>query len=129
VSENLPAVVDYLVLEPRPHLVASECAGCHTRYLKARAACPGCGHRTFTSVDLPGTGTVRTFSVIARAPYDAVVPAPYAAGVVALTDGTTVSASIIGVDPAEVTVGLEVELVPVPREKDIAFGFRPVAAA
>lgn len=119
------AVVPYLALEPHPHLVASQCDGCGARFLQPRAACPACGIRAFTAVELPTTGTVRTWSVVRRAPHDALVPVPYVPAVVELADGTAVSGTLVGTDPADVTGGLAVELVAVEHESGVAFGFRP----
>lgn len=95
--------------------------------MQPRAACPACGTRTFTAVDLPTTGTVRTWSVVRRAPYDALVPVPYVPAVVELADGTAVSATIVETDPAVVASGLPVELVAVEHGSGVAFGFRPTS--
>src|SRR2546426_974434 len=45
-------LVDYLALDPEPHLVASECKSCGARYFDHRDACASCFEADFTSVDL-----------------------------------------------------------------------------
>jgi len=122
-------VVDHLVLDPEPHLVASRCSACGARFVVPRAACPGCGGRAFTTVPLPVTGTLRTWSVVRRPPPDAVVPVPYVPAVFALSDRTTLAATLVGVEPAAVQAGMAVELTTFAAGDGVAFGFRPVAAA
>ena len=39
---NRIPLVDYLVLEPEPHLVAHECTACGARYFDRRNACASC---------------------------------------------------------------------------------------
>lgn len=124
----LESVVGYLVLTPEPHLVAHECAGCSGRFVQPRAACPGCGGRAFAPVPLPVTGKVRTYSVVRRAPPDAVVAVPYIPAVLELTDGTTLAGSLVDVDPAAVRCGMAVELTTVETAGGVAFAFRPAVA-
>src|SRR5437868_6718665 len=49
-------LVDYLVLEPEPHLVAHECTACGARYFDRRNACAGCFGTDFRDADVATTG-------------------------------------------------------------------------
>ena len=56
--------VDYLVLEPSPHLVANECTACGARYFDRRNACAACFATDFRSVDIATEGEVRAFTIV-----------------------------------------------------------------
>ena len=123
-------LVSYLALEPEPHLVAQECAGCGARYFDRRNACASCGKTEFTTVELGTGGVLRTFTIVAYAAPG--VPVPFVAGVVDL-DGTSVRTNVINVpaDPDHVRTGMKVRLATyvVGADDDgteaIGFGFEP----
>ncbi|MGH9114559.1 MAG: Zn-ribbon domain-containing OB-fold protein [Acidimicrobiales bacterium] len=123
-------MVDYLVLGDRPHLVARECTVCGARFFDRRNACAGCGGTTFTSVDIPTEGELRTFTIVAYAAPG--VPVPFVAGVVDCA-GTSVRGNVINVppDPEHVSTGMRVRLATYVVGTDdegteaIGFGFEP----
>ena len=57
-------IVDYLVLDPEPHLRATECTHCGARYFDRRNACASCGRTEFRTTDLPTEGTVEAFTIV-----------------------------------------------------------------
>lgn len=57
-------IVDYLVLEPAPHLVAQECSSCSARFFGRRNACAHCGAVDFAEVDVASEGTVKAFTIV-----------------------------------------------------------------
>jgi uncharacterized protein len=69
-------------------LVAPKCDNCGTVVLPPQPRCFNCQHDQFTWIDLPGTGTIYTFTIVRHplAPHLADV-VPYVSGVVEL-DGT-----------------------------------------
>jgi uncharacterized OB-fold protein len=123
-------LVDYLALEPTPHLVAQECTHCSARYFDRRDACAGCFESDFRSVDVPTTGEVTAFTIVAYAPPG--VDAPFVAAIVDC-DGTPVRANLrdVAPDPASVTLGMKVQLTTYSLGTDsagteaIGFGFAP----
>lgn len=123
-------LVDYLVLEPEPHLVAQECTSCRARYFDRRNACASCFATDFTSVDVHPSGTLRAFTIVSFAAPG--VPVPFVAGVVDC-GGTSVRANVINTppDPEHVTLGMAVRLVVQEIGADAAgtvavgFGFEP----
>ncbi|MGP0030147.1 MAG: Zn-ribbon domain-containing OB-fold protein [Acidimicrobiales bacterium] len=129
-AEQIP-LVDYLVLGEEPHLVANECTACGARFFDRRNACANCGKTEFTKADIPTTGEVRAFTIVAFAAPG--VPVPYVA---ALVDcgGTSVRANVINVepDPEHVTLGMKVRLATQEIGTDtegteaIGFGFEPL---
>jgi uncharacterized OB-fold protein len=129
-ATSLP-MVEYLVLEPEPHLRATVCDDCGAQYFDRRNACASCGGRSFHPQDLGTTGTVRSFSIISRAAPG--VPAPFVSAVVDLDGGGRVKANLVGVDPTPdaVHLGMKVALTTFVAGTDdrgteaVGFGFSP----
>lgn len=101
--------VDYLELEPTPHLVAHECSACGARYFDHRIACANCEATEFRKVDIPTEGEVRAFTIVSLAAPG--IPVPFVAAVVDC-GGTSVKGNIINTppDPDHVKVGMKVRL-------------------
>ena len=123
-------IVEYLILDDQPHLVANECTSCGARYFDRRNACAGCFGTEFTKVDIATEGEVRSFTIVTFAAPG--VPVPFVAAVVDC-DGTSVRANIINTapDPDHVKLGMRVRLATYSVGTDdngteaIAFGFEP----
>jgi len=115
-------------------LVAPRCTNCGTFRLPPAPFCFVCRHRELEWVDLPGTGTVYSFTVVrhplARMLHDAV---PYAAGIIEL-DGTQgagarMICNIIECDVDRLKIGDRVEIVWEHVSDDMSVPrFRPVAS-
>lgn len=128
-SGTIP-IVDYLVLEPEPHLVAHQCTNCGARYFDRRNACASCFATDFETVDLPRTGEVRAFTIVSHAAPG--IPVPFVAATIDL-GGTTVRANVVNTEPDDehVRLGMKVRLVTFPIGTDsagveaIGFGFEP----
>jgi uncharacterized OB-fold protein len=122
--------VDYLVLEPEPHLIAYECTGCGARYFDRRNACAGCFGTEFTTADVPTEGEVRAFTIVTFAAPG--VDVPFVAAVVDC-GGTSVRGNIIDCppDPEHVSLGMRVRLATTVVGTDSAgveainYGFEP----
>jgi uncharacterized OB-fold protein len=123
-------LVDYLLLEPEPHLLANECVKCSARYFDRRNACANCGGIEFTTVSIVTHGTVRTFTIVSLAAPG--IDVPFVAAVVDC-GGTSVRGNLINVapDPEHVTLGMAVRLATYSMGLDeagveaIGFGFEP----
>jgi uncharacterized OB-fold protein len=124
-------LVDYLVLDDRPHLEPYECIGCGAHYFDRRNACASCFGREFRRAAIPTTGVVRGFTIVSKAAPG--IPVPFVAGIIDC-GGTTVRANVVNIsaDPDHVSVGMKVTLVTFPIGADsngteaIAFGFEPM---
>jgi uncharacterized protein len=129
VASRVP-LVDYLSLDPEPHLVAQECTACGARFFDRRDACAGCFATEFRAVDIPTTGEVASFTIVAYAPPG--VEAPFIAAIVDC-DGTWVRGNLrdIEPDPAKISLGMKVALTTYSLGTDtagteaIGFGFSP----
>ena len=125
-------LVEYLALEPEPHLVANECTGCGARYFDRRNACASCEGEEFKKVDVATQGEVRAFTIVSMAAPG--VPVPFVAAVVDC-DGTSVRGNLIDVEPDDqhVSLGMKVELATTSVGTDdngteaVGFGFRPIS--
>ena len=130
-SEQVP-LVDYLVLDDEPHLVAHECVSCGARYFDRRNACASCFRNEFRDVEVPNEGTVGTFTIVAFAAPG--IPVPFVSAVIDC-DGTPVRGNLINVepDPDHVSTGMKVRLATYSLGTDdngteaIGFGFEPAA--
>ena len=124
-------IVDYLVLEPEPHLRAHECTACGARFFDRRNACASCSGTGFVDVDLPTEGIVAAYTIVTFAAPGVDVPF-----VAATLDcgGTTVQANLVDVTPSpeHVHLGQKVRLATYSLGTDsagaegIGFGFTPL---
>lgn len=122
--------VDYLALEPEPHLVANECTSCGARFFDHRIACASCEGEDFRKVDIETTGEVKAFTIVSLAAPG--VPVPFVAAVVDC-GGTSVKGNIINTepDPEHVSLGMKVRLATTSVGLDdngveaINYGFEP----
>jgi uncharacterized protein len=123
-------LVDYLVLDDEPRLVAHECVNCGARYFDRRSACARCSHQEFREAEVSRTGTLQTFTIVHFAAEG--VQVPFVAGVVDC-DGTSVRSNIVNVppDPEHVSLGMKLRLTTVPVGADesgveaVGYGFEP----
>jgi uncharacterized protein len=112
-------------------LVAPRCTECGTFVLPPEPRCFNCRATTFEFVELPGTGTIYTFTIVRHplAPQLSEV-VPYVSGVVEL-DGTQgagarMIANIIDVDVETVAIGDKVQIAFEPASDTFAVPrFRP----
>ena len=129
VTTQIP-MVDYLVLDPQPHLVANQCTSCGARYFDRRNACAGCFGTSFTKADVPTDGEVRSFTIVTFAAPG--VPVPFVSAIIDC-QGTSVRANLINVDadPSKVSLGMKVRLATYSLGVDdngteaVGFGFQP----
>jgi uncharacterized OB-fold protein len=129
VAERVP-LVEYLVLDADPHLVAHECKSCGARFFDRRNACASCFATEFTPVVIPNEGTLRSFTIVAQAAPG--VKVPFVAGVVDC-GGTSVRGNVINTDPDpdHLKLGMPVRLATYTLGKDdngteaIGFGYEP----
>src|ERR1700759_1327410 len=97
-------------------LVMTKCTKCHTVVHPPGPRCFNCQNTTFKWVELPGTGTIYTFTVIHHGVRPAPrAGAPYVSGVIEV-DGTQgagarMICNVIDVDPAKVKIGDKVKVV------------------
>ena len=129
-AKKIP-LVEYLALEPEPHLVAHECTQCGARYFDRRNACANCFATDFREVSVATTGELRAFTIVSLAAPG--IPVPFVAGLIDC-EGTSVRANVVNVepDPGHIRDGMKVRLATFPIGTDsagteaVGFGFEPV---
>jgi len=111
----------------RGELLIQRCASCGTLRHPPRPACAACGSFDWDTVTASGRGTVYSF-VVVHHPQIPGFDYPLPIAVVELEEGTRLVADLIGVEPAEVRVGMPVtvEMVAVDDELTLPM-FRPAA--
>jgi len=86
-------------------LMGSRCLTCGTLFVPPRPLCSNCFGETMTWVEMGGRAELRAFTVVHIAP-SAMIEAgygrenPYFSGIVKLDEGPSISAQILGADPA-----------------------------
>jgi len=96
-------------------LRAPQCRGCATVLLPPQPYCFQCQGHEFTWIDLPGTGTVFSYTVVRHPLWPSLGEVvPYASGVIEL-DGTQgagarMLCNIVDCDPNEVRIGMRVQV-------------------
>lgn len=131
VTGNQIPVVDYLVLEGDPHLVAQACKACGALFFDRRNACARCGKVEFEPKTLATTGLLRSYTIIHRAAPN--VPVPYVSGVIELDGGGVVKANVVdaGTEPEKIELGMRLKMttfgcgVDAEGTEAIAFAFAP----
>jgi uncharacterized protein len=102
-------------------LVVQRCSDCgHTRHPPA-PVCPECRSDASDWQELSGRGEVYTFTIVHR-PIAANQELPFVVAVIALEDsgGLRMISNVVDVDPAEVAIGMPVELVWEDMSEDLA---------
>ena len=124
-------IVDYLVLDPEPHLRAHRCTECGAQFFGRRNGCASCGGTDFADVDVATEGEVTAFTIVGFAAPG--IEVPFVAAVLDC-GGTTVQANLTNVtpDPDHVHLGQRVRLTTYSMGEDregaegIGFAFEPV---
>lgn len=93
-------------------LLVQVCHQCRARIFLPRKLCPECWSSDLGWIESAGTGAVFTFSTA----YQMVEPRfmdelPYTIAFVDLAEGVRMMTRIVDCDPAEITIGMEVEVV------------------
>jgi uncharacterized OB-fold protein len=96
-------------------LLIARCDSCATYVHPPRPVCPGCASPSVTPSAVSGRGTVYSYT-LSNYQWVATMPPPYVVAEVELAEqpGLIVLTNLVGVEPAEVRVGLPVEVRFVP---------------
>lgn len=92
-------VKKYFELINQQKLCAAHCSSCNTLHLPPRIFCPNCNSKNTGWTQLSGEGTIRSFTVIHIAGTKYSEDVPYIVAIVALKEGPSACARLVGVDP------------------------------
>jgi uncharacterized OB-fold protein len=99
-------------------LVVQRCLECGRHVFYPRLVCPHCGSSRLEWVTASGRATVYSFTVVHRAPPPFADEAPYVVALVELAEGPRMMTRLTGLKPAEVKVGMPVEVRFVDLDED-----------
>ncbi|HVM08289.1 MAG TPA: Zn-ribbon domain-containing OB-fold protein [Acidimicrobiales bacterium] len=85
--------------------------GCGTVIWYPRSLCPECGSFDTSWFEASGKGTIYTYTIVHKGQGPWAEHVPYVTAYVELEEGPRVMTNIVGVDPADVAVGMAVEVV------------------
>ncbi|MEX0666455.1 MAG: bifunctional MaoC family dehydratase N-terminal/OB-fold nucleic acid binding domain-containing protein [Acidimicrobiia bacterium] len=106
-------------------LVIQRCSGCGVLRHPPRPRCDKCGSYEWDAVEAGGRGTVYSF-VVNHYPQVPAFDYPLAVGLIELEEGTRLVANIVGIEPADVTIGMSVEVEWVEHDPDLTLpAFHP----
>ena len=108
--EITPAMEPFFAAAHRHQLVAQRCSTCGTHRFPAREICSNCLSRESSWVPVSGRGTVFSRAVMHQS-YHPAFETPYAIVVVELEEGARMLSNIVGCAPADVRIGMPVEVV------------------
>jgi uncharacterized OB-fold protein/acyl dehydratase len=110
-------------------LLIQRCASCGVLRHPPRPACAECRSLEWDTVEASGRGTVFSY-VVVHHPQVPGFDYPLPIAVVELEEGTRLVADLIGVDPADVRIGMPVDVEMVAVDDDLTLAmFRPRADA
>lgn len=89
---------------------AARCTKCGKVFFPPRLVCSKCRGREFEKTVLPSEGVLETFTVIRVAPSGFSDEAPYAVGIVGLSNGVRVMAQVTDCKPEDLKIGDKVRV-------------------
>lgn len=92
----------------RYRLEANRCKKCGKAHFPPRLVCSACKGREFEPYSLPSEGKIVTFTIIRVPPAPFKDQAPYAVGIIELTDGTRLTAQVADCGFDELAAGKKV---------------------
>jgi uncharacterized protein len=114
-------------------LVVARCKVCGADRMPPTPFCWQCRSQDTEWVELPGTGTVYTFTIARHALTPATENAlPYVIAVIALdgTEGARLISNVVGITPDDVAIGMPVEVVYDDVSPDVTIPrFQPLAGS
>jgi uncharacterized OB-fold protein len=90
-------------------LVAQRCSGCGRFHHPPRPMCPVCHSLDYEIVELSGTGQVYSYAVLHH-PRSPRFTYPLVAALVDLDEGIRMVTNLVGIEPADVRIGMPVRV-------------------
>jgi uncharacterized OB-fold protein len=106
-------------------LLIQRCAGCGTLRHPPRPRCDACGSYEWNAVDAAGRGTIYSY-VVNHQPQVPAFDYPLPIALVELEEGIRLVADLVGLEPAEIRIGMPVTLEWIDYDPDLTLpAFRP----
>jgi uncharacterized OB-fold protein len=107
-------------------LTGIRCRRCRELCIPPKEYCPSCQLRDWEPVDLKGTGTITSYTVIRVPPRGRPADTPYAVAVVRLDEGVSLLGRLVDIPLDVLRTGLPVRFRPLLEGQQTAIGFGPV---
>jgi uncharacterized OB-fold protein len=118
----------YWAAATRDELVIQRCAACGRMHHPPRPMCPTCQSVDHVWVPVAGTGTIYSYALLHH-PQHPAFSYPVIAVLVELDEGVRIVSNLVDADPADVAIGMPVEVTFAPTARDGAVPvFRPRSA-
>jgi uncharacterized OB-fold protein len=106
-------------------LLIQSCGGCGTLRNPPQPMCPKCRSLEWELIESSGRGTVYSY-VMPHQPTFPFFDYPYIVALIELAEGVRLVSNLTDIDPADVTVGMAVEVFYQPFDNDLVLHqFRP----
>ncbi len=92
-------------------LVGTKCNDCGKIFFPPRPACPFCGSRNTSEIQLPHRGKLLSYTVIYKPPEGFEKHAPIIYGLIQLDNGAVIEAQLTDVSPENLRTGMILEAV------------------
>ncbi|WP_020499194.1 Zn-ribbon domain-containing OB-fold protein [Sciscionella marina] len=102
-----------------------QCADCDQWQYYPRALCSHCWSTELVWRRPSGKAVLKTFSVVQRGSGGFAALAPYVVALVELAEGPTMMTNVVGIDPAQITIGMDLRLDFEERNERTVPVFRP----
>jgi uncharacterized OB-fold protein len=107
-SEQTPFTIEQFYKNiSQGKLLGAKCLKCGKVHLPPRPLCSHCFSTDFEWTEIPADGKLLTYTIIYVAPTQFQSMAPYATGIIQLSDGSKLPGIIRGVPLDEIKVGME----------------------
>jgi uncharacterized OB-fold protein len=95
----------------RHELVVQRCGDCSSAVFYPRPVCPVCGSSRLDWVPATGHGTLYSYTVARRATHRRLADrVPYVIAIVELDEGPRLTSTVVGTDPADLAIGLRLQV-------------------
>jgi len=127
VPEIIPEMEPFFTAARERRLVVQRCTDCGTLRFPARPRCSACLGKNAEWVPVSGKGEIFSYVVMHQAMHPGFAAiAPYAVVVVQLAEGVRMLSGIVDVSPADVRIGMPVEVTFEARGSEVLVPvFRP----
>lgn len=125
-----PETATFWAATAQGRLLLQKCSQCQTTIWYPRFVCPSCHATELVTVEASGRGTVYSFTLTTRGILDYKDCGPYVLAFVELAEGPKMMTNIVDIEPANLSIGQEVEVVFHDTGEGSALPrFRPVRSA
>jgi uncharacterized OB-fold protein len=111
VPEISPETAAFWEATSRDVLLLQRCTQCDTAIWYPRYVCPSCHSIELANFEASGHGTVYSFTLTTRGILEYQDCGPYVLALVELAEGPKMMTNIVEIDPANLVIGQQVEVV------------------